>query len=189
LLVDDIGGPSVKPYQPEGLWKEIATDVDYGQGHGADLYRRSLYTYWKRTVAPPTMVTFDAFSRETCMLRRSRTNTPLQALASMNDPTFVEAARKLAERSIQETGPAPEQRISHMFLLAAARRPNADESAVLVRSLQRNLTRFQTDEGLAVALLSVGESPRDETIPRAELAAYTVVASLILNSDEVLTKE
>src|SRR5205814_7518286 len=105
LLVDQLGGPSVKPYQPDGLWKEIATDTQYDRSKGPSLYRRSLYTYWKRTVVPPTMSTFDAPGRESCTVRETRTNTPLQALALMNDVTYVEAARVLAERMLKQ-GPA-----------------------------------------------------------------------------------
>ncbi len=121
LLTTSIGGPSVRPYQPEGLWKDIATDMEYSQSHGSDLYRRSLYTYWKRTVAPPSMVTFDATSRESCVVQRSRTNTPLQALALLNDTTYVEAARVFAQRLLLEVDGTPEDRIRHAFLAATAR--------------------------------------------------------------------
>src|SRR5262249_55740791 len=123
LLVEKLGGPSGKPYQPPGLVKELTGTEDYIQDHGPKLYPRSLYTYFKRTVAPPTMLTFDAAGRETCVVRESRTNTPLQALTLMNEVTFVEAARVLAERAIREGGRTPEERIAHAFRLATARKP------------------------------------------------------------------
>ncbi|MCA9206692.1 MAG: DUF1553 domain-containing protein, partial [Planctomycetales bacterium] len=127
LLNSQVGGPSVKPYQPEGLWKEIATVTDYNQSHGRDLYRRSLYTYWKRTVASPTMLTFDATARETCTVRRSRTNTPLQALNLLNDVAFVEAAKQMAWR-VQRELPAERrdeanERMRTAFRMATARWP------------------------------------------------------------------
>jgi hypothetical protein len=189
LLVGPVGGPSVKPYQPAGLWKEIATDVEYGQGHGADLYRRSLYTYWKRTVAPPTMVTFDGPARETCIARRSRTNTPLQALALMNDVTFVEAARKLAERTLREGGSDSQQRLTWMFRLLTSRPPRAAELAVLETALARHLDKYREQPAQAAALLGEGESPRDMTLDVAEFAAYTTLGNMLLNLDEVVTKE
>jgi hypothetical protein len=123
LLVERLGGPSVKPYQPAGLVKEATGTEDYQQDHGPNLYRRSLYTYFKRTVAPPTMMTFDAAGRETCSVRETRTNTPLQALALMNEVTFVETARVLAQRIMREGGTTPEERIILAFRLVTARRP------------------------------------------------------------------
>ena len=122
LLVEKIGGPSVKPYQPAGLWKELGGE-DYQQDTGEGLYRRSLYTFWKRTVPPPSMMNFDAAGREACTVRENRTNTPLQALDLMNDPAYVEASRVLAERMMREGGATPESRISFAFRLATARRP------------------------------------------------------------------
>ena len=123
LLVRRVGGPSVKPYQPADLWKELATDTVYDQSHGGDLYRRTLYTYWKRTVAPPTLVTFDAAGREACVVRESRTNTPLQALALLNDVTFVEAARQFAQRVLVEAdAPDDRSRVAYAFRIATSRR-------------------------------------------------------------------
>jgi hypothetical protein len=188
LLVEKIGGPSVKPYQPAGLWKELA-DTDYVPDHGANLYRRSLYTFWKRTVAPPTMMTFDASPRETCVVRETRTNTPLQALTLMNDVTFVEASRMLAQRVMKEGGPTPEGRLTLAFRLAASRVPRAVEKKVLLEDFGHHLARYRQDRSAAIKLLSVGETPRDERLDPCELAAYTAVANLILNLDEVVTKE
>lgn len=188
LLSKKIGGPSVKPYQPDGLWQEIATDTKYEQSHGDDLYRRSFYTYWKRTVAPPTMVTFDATSREACIVQRSRTNTPLQALALMNDPTFVEAARVFAQREIKKTAGSTEDRIESAFVAATARLPRAEEMAVLTHRYESSLLAFQNDPASASQLLHVGEFPLDEKVNVQELAALTTVTSLILNLDEVVNQ-
>src|SRR5690606_14031707 len=138
LLDGRIGGPSVSPYQPPGLWEEMAfgrefTAQKYVQDHGADLYRRGMYTFWKRTVPPASLSTFDAPDREVCTVRRLRTNTPLQALVLMNDPTYVEAARKLAERMMTEAGSTPRERVTFAFRLLTARRPTERELAVLER--------------------------------------------------------
>jgi len=188
LLKEKVGGSSVKPYQPEGLWMEIATDTEYKQSHGDDLYRRSLYTYWKRTVAPPTMATFDATTREACTVKRSRTNTPLQSLTLMNDVTFVEAARVLAQRAIGLHG-QPNQRIEEMFRLATARKPRAAEQKILQAALADYLAHYSANKAGANQLASIGEFPLDEKVDVAELAAYTTLASLILNLDEVVTRE
>ena len=188
LLERVIGGPSVKPYQPPGLWKELFERA-YVQDHGEKLYRRSLYTFWKRTVPPPTMTTFDAAARETCIVRRPRTNTPLQALALMNDVTYVEAARVLAERMMSQGGAAPEQRTALGFRLVTARWPTPEEKEVLLSGFHRNWDRYQKDRKAALKLVSVGESKRNEELDVSELAAYTTVASLILNLDEVVSRE
>jgi len=189
LLTNRIGGPSVKPYQPEGLWQEIASDTEYTQAHGEDLYRRSLYTYWKRTVAPPTMVTLDATSREACTVQRARTNTPLQALALMNDITFVEAARVFAQRVMAEINDPPKDRLQHAFLMATARTPRPEELGVLERRFQKSLEVFRSNPAAASELVRMGEFPVNETLDIAELAAFTTVTSLILNLDEVVNKE
>ena len=160
----------------------------YVQSHGKDLYRRTMYTFWKRTSPPPSLATFDAPDRETCTVRRARTNTPLQALVLMNDPTYVEAARKLAERMMTEGGPSPDDRIAFAFRLATARMPNDQERTVLKAIFDDDLAKFRNDRAAAKKLLSVGESRRDENLETAELAAWTTVASVILNLDEVLTK-
>ncbi|MEO2014004.1 MAG: DUF1553 domain-containing protein [Fuerstiella sp.] len=189
LLAERVGGPSVRPYQPEGLWKEIASTTNYEQSHGQDLYRRSLYTYWKRTVAPPTMVTLDATSRESCIVKRSRTNTPLQALALMNEVTFVEAARTLAQRVMNESEHAAERRVDQAFKRVTSRLPTASERDVLLQAYQRYFKSFEDDPQAAEELLSVGESPRDRNLEATELAAWTTLMSVILNLDEVVTKE
>ena len=189
LLVERIGGPSVKPYQPPGLIKDLTGTEDYQQSHGADLYRRSLYTFWKRTVAPPQMITFDAAGREACSVREMRTNTPLQALNLMNDVTFVEAARVLAQRIMTEAGPTPEARIAAAFRLATAREPRPAELAILVAGFHHHLAAYRQAPRDALQLVSAGEAPRDPKLDVPELAAYTAVASLILNLDEVITKE
>lgn len=189
LLVEQLGGPSVKPYQPPGLWEELSFGDSYHPDRGEKLYRRSLYTYWKRTVAPPAMTTFDAASRETCTVRETRTNTPLQALNLMNDVTYLEASRKLAERMLKEGGSRPEERIAYAFRLAAARAPKEPEARILRESLDRFQTRYDKDAKGALKFLSYGEAARDESLNPSEVAAYTAVASLILNLDETVTKE
>jgi len=189
LLVEKIGGPSVKPYQPAGLWKELSGAEDYKQDKGEGLYRRSLYTFWKRAVAPPSMMTFDSAGRETCVVREARTNTPLQALTLMNDVTYLEAARVLAQRMMTEGGATPPARIEFAFRLATARPPSAPKSALLLGSFQHYLDDFQTHPEAARKLVTAGESPVNEKLNVSELAAYTTVASLILNLDETVTKE
>ena len=191
LLAERLGGPSVKPYQPEGLWADMVEGGygDYVRGEGDDLYRRSLYTFWKRTLGPPTMMTFDSSTRETCIVRTGRTNTPLQALNLMNDVTYVEAARRLAERMMTEGGRTPAERIAFAWRLATAHRTPPDAEAILVDGFQGHLERYRADRGAALELISQGESPRDETLDVAELASYTLVANLILNFDGTITKE
>jgi hypothetical protein len=149
-----------------------------------------MYTFWKRTSPPPALSTFDAPDRETCTVRRGRTNTPLQALVLLNDPTYVEAARKLAERMMREPGPgaSPADRIAFAFRLATARHPKAEEAAVLKRIYDAQLAAYRSDAAAATKLLSVGESPRDEKLDAPELAAWTVVATTVLNLDETVTK-
>ena len=192
LLVEQVGGPSVKPYQPAGLWKELS-DTDYVQDHGDALYRRSLYTFWKRTIAPPTMITFDAAGRETCIVRETRTNTPLQALTLMNETAFVEAARVLAEKALRQPAVAPAvavaDRLTWAFRRVLGRSPQQAELTVLETALQRNRERFRTQPDGAVQLLSVGEAPRDATLDPAEHAAWTTVCALLLNLDETITRE
>ena len=191
LLVEKLGGPSVKPYQPDGLWADMVEGGygDYELSEGDDIYRRSLYTFWKRTLGPPTLMTFDSSTRETCIVRTGRTNTPLQALNLMNDVTYVEAARRLAERMMTEGGDTPADRIGYAYLLATAHRPPVQAEAILVQGFERHLDRYQADRGAALDLVSQGESERDETLDVAELASYTMVANLILNFDGTITKE
>jgi hypothetical protein len=187
LLVERLGGPSVKPYQPARLWDELA-DMAYVQSHGPDLYRRGLYTFWKRTVAPPSLLTFDAAGRETCVVRPTLTNTPLQALTLLNDVTYVEAARVLAER-VMRAARTPEERITLAFRLAVARRPRPLELKVLLAGFRAHLTEYCGHPAAARQLVRAGEFRQPQDLDRGELAAYTAVASLILNLDETLTKE
>ena len=194
LLVGKIGGPSVKPYHPPGLYEQVVAQRDnpsatYRQGSGDDLHRRSLYTYWKRSVPNPGMMLFDAPFRETCTLRRTRSNTPLQALNLMNDPTYVEASRFLAQRMMQEGGSAVDARLAHGFRLLLARAPKPAELAILRAAYERARADFENDAAAAKALLAVGEAKSELPPNPAELAAFTSVASTLLNLDEAFTKE
>ena len=189
LLVERTGGPSVKPYQPPGLWQELGGGSGYKQDQGDGLHRRSLYTYWKRTVAPPFMVNFDSPNREQCTVFENRTDSPLQALDLMNDVTFIEAARKLAERMIVEGGSSPGERIDYGYRLVLARRPSDAQRRVLRHSLDDFLASFRADGTAASEFLAQGESPARQNLDPAELAAYASVASLLLNLDETITKE
>jgi hypothetical protein len=189
LMVEKIGGPSVKPYQPPGLWKDLTGADDYKADTGANLYRRSLYTFWKRTVAPPTLATFDAAGRETCSVREVRTNTPLQALNLLNDVTYVEAARMLAQRVLKEASPTHEARLQRAFRLVLSRAPTAAEARILNDSLAQHLAKYRADPAAARKLLTIGEAKADPKLDPAALAAYVAVCSLILNLDETLTKE
>jgi hypothetical protein len=185
LLVERVGGPSVKPYQPPGLWQELAGGDGYKPDKGEGLYRRSLYTYWRRTIAPPGMVNFDSPNRETCIVRETRTNTPLQALNLMNDETYLEAARKLAERVLREDQQQPLRRA---FLLVTGREPSSRETQILEQSLAKFKARFDRDPAGAQKYLAIGDSRSVTTTP-AELAAWTSIASMILNLDEAVTKQ
>ncbi len=192
LLSSRIGGASVKPYQPDGIWHAVGyTDSDtanFTRDSGESLYRRSLYTFWKRTAPPPTMVIFDAPSRETCSVRRSRTNTPLAALALMNDEQFIEAARGVGQRTMNEGGETDEQRAAFMFRLVTARQPTAAELNVLLEVYRSGLVRYQASEEAAMCLLGVGESVADSSLDPRQLAAWTMVANMLLNLDETVTK-
>jgi hypothetical protein len=189
LLVDQTGGPSVKPYQPAGLWKELSGGDDYKPDTGDGLHRRSLYTYWKRTAPPPMMMNFDAAGRESCVVRELRTNTPLQALNLMNDVTYLEAARKIGERMMREGGATPASRIAFGFELATIRKPREQEAEILLSSFNYYRDLFQSDAAAATRYLTQGEAPRDEKLDARELAAYSAVASMILNLDVAVTKE
>ena len=194
LLADQVGGPSVFPYQPEGLWKEMAygdmfTAQVYRLGTGADLYRRSMYTFWKRTIPPPSLGVFDAPDREKCIARRSRTNTPLQALVLMNDPTYVEASRSLAERMLRHGGDNGSRRVRFAFERVLARPPSTLETKVLEDLASEQERKFTGSPEQARELLQVGASSVAEGIDEPELAAWTVVASSILNLDEAISKE
>lgn len=192
LLDARIGGPSVYPYQPEGLWEELAGGAGtgpYKQSTGPDLYRRSLYTYRKRSVPHPTTSVFDAPSFEVCSIRRATTNTPLQALALLNDVTYVEAARKLGERMILEGGESPSDRLAYGFRLATSRRPSQGEIDQLLKTLTDQRAHFASAEGRAAEYLAVGDSAINASLDQNELSAYAMVGSLLLNLDESITTE
>ncbi|MFO0867939.1 MAG: DUF1553 domain-containing protein [Pirellulales bacterium] len=192
LLVQRGGGPSVKPYQPDGLWEDVTVErrYKYQADAGAGLYRRSMYTFWKRTCPPPALSTFDAPSRETCTIRRARTNTPLQALVLLNDPTYVEAARSFAERLFRdEAAPMDDrQRLTQAFVLALSREPRPVEADILQQTLTQARTRFQAAPEAATQLLAVGRSPLATRQSPTELAAWTIVCDMLLNLDETITK-
>lgn len=196
LLNDWIGGSSVKPYQPKNIWREIShygsvTDTTqvYVQDHASNLYRRSMYTLWKRTNPPPAMVTFDAPNRELCLMNRESTNTPLQALVLLNDVQFVEISRQFAQRLLQDKPQAEDpDRIASAFETITSRPPSAEELNVLVEALQDQREIFQQDQKASQALLSYGELPRDRKLDQGEHAAYSQVVSLIMNLSESITK-
>jgi hypothetical protein len=194
LLVDRLGGPSVNPYTPGDLWREIshygsspATAQTFVQDHGEKLYRRSLYTYWKRTVPPPNMVAFDAPNREVCTIARPTTTTPLQALVLLNDVQFVEAARAFAERILAQNADEI-GRLRWAFEECVSRPPTDEELSVLTDALFRERTRYANDKNAADEYLANGESPRNETIPAPEHAAWSQVAALLLNLSEAVTR-
>jgi Protein of unknown function (DUF1553) len=192
MLVAQIGGPSIKPYQPPGLWEELAGgagEAPYLQDKGPRLYGRSLYIYRKRTVPHPIMATFDAPSREICQVQRARTNTPLQALELLNDVTYVEAARDLAQLAIARGGSSPEERITFAFRRALARAPESRELDLLRRGFERYVQTYRGDPSAAANLIRHGESSPASSIDPALLAAYTATASVILNLDETITLE
>jgi Protein of unknown function (DUF1553)/Protein of unknown function (DUF1549)/Planctomycete cytochrome C len=192
LLVNKIGGPSVRPYMPEGVWDETSKYGNlrnYKNDKGEGLYRRTMYTVWKRTAAPPTMLLFDAPNRETCTVKRSRTNTPLQALSLLNEITFVEAARQLAARLIREGGGSDRERVEYGFRLTIGRLPKERELDVLLKGLAEDTHRFQNDPEAAKQLLQLGESPSPADLDAGTHAAYTLVANVLMNLDEFITRE
>ncbi|MGD9854144.1 MAG: PSD1 and planctomycete cytochrome C domain-containing protein [Planctomycetaceae bacterium] len=198
LMVGDVGGPPVKPYQPDGLWSDVSNLLlqkqwyltnDYVQDHGPSLYRRSLYTFWKRAVPPPGMTVFDAESREVCTVRSSRSNTPLQAMNLLNDPTYVEAARHLAHRLLTEAGDTPSDRLAYGMELATGRLPDDEEMEILLRALDRHVSIYRNDPDAAKELLSHGESENPGGHDPVEHAAFTQIGLLLLNLDETITKQ
>lgn len=191
LLVDKVGGPSVFPYQPEGLWEETTSGrhlTEYFQDSGENLYRRSLYTFWKRTVPPPGMTTFDAAMRTHPTVQREATSTPLQALHTLNDPIYVESSRLLAERMLKEGGETLPEQITFAFRAAASRSPNEGELLILTELFEEELQTYKNYPELADELLKVGEFPADSGLDSVEVAARTILASAIFNLDETLTK-
>jgi hypothetical protein len=192
LLNPKMGGHGVRPYQPGGLWEAVgyvgSNTAQYSQDHGEALYRRSLYLFWKRTAPPPSMTTFDAPSREQCRTRRERTSTPLQALLTMNDVGYFEAARHLGYRMLHEGGASDADRLRYGFRLVTSRAPDEGECAILMQNLAAQRVAFRANEEAAKKAISVGESPAPSDVSATELAAYTMVASVLLNLDEVVTK-
>ena len=196
LLVEKLGGPSVRPYQPPGLWREIGYESRgrfsagiFEQDRGEALYRRSLYTFWKRTVPPPNMLVFDAPNRETCVVERSRSNTPLQALVLMNDPQFVEAARVLAEDVLARRGGGDAETVDALHRRIVSRPPTDVERDALLDLVADLRRTYAAAPAAATALLSVGERPADDTMPGVEVAAWTVAASALFNLDEAVTRQ
>lgn len=192
LLQTEVGGPSVKPYQPEGLWLEAASGNQslrkYLQDHGAELYRRSLYSFWKRSVPPPSLTIFDAPSRELCAIQRQATSTPMQALVLLNDPQFVEASRLIGTRMWMEGGENLEDQIIFGFRLVTSRKPKPAEIQELKTLFQEEKARFEQAPEAAAQLIKIGEYPLIQRIPSTELAAYTVLANTILNLTESIQK-
>ena len=191
LLVDKIGGPSVRPYMPDAVWDETSVYGNlrnYKPDEGEGLYRRTLYTIWKRTAAPPSMLLFDSPSREICTVKRSRSNTPTQALALLNEVTYVEAARKLAEGMLLEGGATPESRVEWAFLRVLSRKPDPFEKDTVTKRLKSRLERLAPNETAALQMVAVGNSKPSTALPAAELAAYTVTANVLLNLDETVSR-
>lgn len=193
LLNREVGGPSVKPYQPEGIWEETTgggggSTSSYIMDEGDMLYRRSMYTFWKRTVPPPSMLSFDAPTRDFCTVQRQETSTPQQALVLLNDPQIVEACRVLAYRAVEEGGDTPRSRITFMFRLATSRRPTDRELRSLSEYFEQELAHYQREPGAAVRYLSVGQYPQKDLLPAPEMAAYALLATTIFNLDEAITK-
>ncbi len=191
LLVERLGGASVKPYQPLGIWKAVAytssNTANFKQDSGDALYRRSIYTFWKRTAPPPALSTLDAPSREECCVKRERTNTPLQALVLLNDVQHVEAARAFAERLLT-TETSDMARLDRAFRMATSRQPSAEEVELLFSLLSAQQAVYDADPEAAKALIGTGDSAPDESVDPAALAAWTVVSSAVLNLHEAITK-
>ncbi|MCC7377056.1 MAG: DUF1553 domain-containing protein [Verrucomicrobiales bacterium] len=188
LLVTKVGGSSVKPYQPAGVWEDAGTGKSYAQDKGEKLYRRSLYTFWRRTAPPPSMLTFDATSREVCTAKREITTTPLQSLVLLNDPQFLEAARALAERLVAQYPADPEARGRDAFRSLTGRAPDTREAEVLARLYREQSEYFRANPAAATEYLGIGEKPRNDALSAPELAATAVVASAVMNHDEFVMK-
>jgi len=188
LLVEKMGGPSVKPYQPDGVWEIAMGKPKYDRGHGEELYRRSLYTFWKRTVPPPSMVNFDAADRSYCTARRQSTSTPLQALALLNDVQLVETARLLGQRMLNEGGVNTDAQLAWIFRTATTRSASAKELSVLKKLFAEQRELFARDEEAAKRLLALGEAKADGQLSAIDLAAATIVAETLLNHDATVMK-
>ena len=189
LLVPKIGGPSVKPYQPAGYWMHLNFPKrTYQHDRGENQYRRGLYTYWQRTFLHPSLLAFDASSREECTVERPRSNTPLQALVLLNDPTYVEASRVFAARMVREGGATEGDRLTFAFRQALGREPQPKEVKVLTELYQKHRAEYAEDEAAARQVLEVGDSQPPEDIEPVELAAWTSVARAILNLHETITR-
>jgi hypothetical protein len=189
LLSSKIGGPSVMPYQPGDFYKGKNEGWPWASSKGDDQYRRGMYTFWRRTTLHPMFAIFDAPSREECSVARSRTNTPLQALVTLNDPTFVEAARVFAEKVLKDAPSDADARLTFAFRTAIARAPSAAELRLLKDHYEKNLTRYQVNKDAAAKLVAVGMSPRPANLDIADHAAWTSVCNILLNLDEAITRE
>jgi len=188
LLVDRAGGPGVLPYQPAGIWEEATFGVKkYVQSKGDDLHRRSLYVFWRRIVGPTSF--FDSGARQVCTVKVARTNTPMHALVTLNDPAYVEAARVLAQRVLQTAPPDDAARIDRIYRLALARPARAEELRILGARLATLRTQYGADPAEARLLARSGEAPRPTELDPVEHAAWTAVCALVLNLDETLSKE
>jgi hypothetical protein len=191
LLSPKVGGPPVKPYQPEGVWEAVAmkesNTKNYKQDAGEALYRRSLYTLWKRTAPHPAMEIMNAPSREVFCVRRERTNTPLQAFVTLNDPQFVEASRRLAEHAMTAVAD-PAQRLDYMTARLLSRRLTAEERKLVTGPLDVALAAYRADAKAAQEMIATGEAKADPKLDVPQLAAWTLVASQLLNLDETLNK-
>ncbi len=191
LLAQKVGGESVYPYQPEGLWDELSNKpwrYQYRQSEGDDLYRRSLYTIWKRTAPPPSMLIFDAADRDGCTVRRRTTSTPLQALVLLNDPQYLEACRALAERMLQEGGNGLKEQLTFGFRALTGRHPDSEEVRIITQMYQEEVARFAEAPESAVAYLSTGEYQPNQELDVVQLASLASVANAIMNTDEAYTK-
>ena len=189
LLVGTVGGSNARPYQPAGYWSHLNFPKrEYQADHGEGLYRRGLYTYWCRTFLHPSLLAFDAPTREECTVKRNRSNTPVQALVLLNDPIFVEAARALAERVLREAGKDNGARIDWVYRTVLARTARPAERDVLIPLLEKHKAEYQGDSNAAAALLQTGEKPVPNDIGRVELAAWTSIARVVLNLHETITR-
>ena len=190
LLVEETGGPGVKPYQPDGLWQEVAMPQSntrtYERGQSDDLWRRSVYTYWKRAAPPPSMVMFDAPTREFCTAQRMATNTPLQALVLWNDPQFIEAARGVATHILTST---PADPIQALYRRCTGETPDGEIARSMQEALEGWLARYQATPDDAMSLIGIGESARPADIDPVKLAAWTMLASAVLSSDAAIVKD